>query len=39
LIRRLPVHAKIKALVDSILEITPGAPTLEIEEPKAKLNG
>lgn len=35
----LPVHAKVKALVDSVLEITPGAPTLTIEEPKAKLNG
>lgn len=35
----LPTHAAVKALVDSVLEITPGAPTLEIEEPKAKLNG
>lgn len=35
----LPTHAKVKALVDSVLEITPGAPTLEIEEPKATLNG
>lgn len=35
----LPVHAKIKALVDSVLEITPGAPALTLEEPKAKLNG
>jgi hypothetical protein len=35
----LPVHAKIKQLVDSVLEIKPGMPTLEIEEPKAKLNG
>jgi hypothetical protein len=35
----LPVHAKVKALVDSVLEITPGAPALTLEEPKAKLNG
>jgi hypothetical protein len=35
----LPTHAKVKALVDSVLDITPGAPTLTIEEPKATLNG
>lgn len=35
----LPVHKAVKALVDGILEITPGAPALTLEEPKAKLNG
>jgi hypothetical protein len=35
----LPVHKAVKDLVDSVLDITPGAPTLTIEEPKAKLNG
>lgn len=33
-----PTHVKIKALVDRVLTITPGAPSLEIEAPKAKLN-
>lgn len=33
----LPTHTKVKALVDSLLEIKPGAPSLEIKEPKKKL--
>lgn len=35
----LAAHKAVKDLVDTILEITPGSPTLEIKEPKAKLNG
>lgn len=34
-----PSHVKIKALVDTVLETKSGAPTLEIKEPKASLNG
>lgn len=33
----LPTHKEVKKLVDSVLEITPGSPTLEIKEPKATL--
>lgn len=29
-----PLHVQVKAIVDRILEIKPGAPTLEIEPPK-----
>ncbi len=35
----LPLHKQVKDLVDTIVTETPGAPTLEIEAPKAKLNG
>lgn len=35
----LPAHAGVKKLVDGLLEIKPGTPSLEIKEPKAKLNG
>lgn len=31
-----PTHKAIKAIIDEILEIKPGAPSLEIREPKAK---
>lgn len=35
-----PAHKKLKAAVDQLIEITPGAPSLEIEAPKgAALNG
>jgi hypothetical protein len=34
-----PTHSKIKALVDSVLEITEATGSLEIKAPKAKLNG
>lgn len=34
-----PTHAKVKALVDSVLEITEATGSLEIKAPKAKLNG
>lgn len=34
-----PTHAKVKAEIDKVLEISAGTPTLEIKEPKAKLNG
>ncbi len=33
----LEVHKKVKALVEKLIVETPGAPTLEIEEPKKKL--
>jgi hypothetical protein len=33
-----PTHAAVKKLVDGLIEITTGAPSLEIKEPKAKLN-
>jgi hypothetical protein len=33
-----PTHIAVKKLVDSLIEEKPGAPTLEIEAPKAKLN-
>jgi hypothetical protein len=33
----LPTHSAVKKLVDEILEITPGSPSLEIKEPKAAL--
>jgi hypothetical protein len=32
-----PTHIQVKKLVDSLIEETPGAPTLDIEAPKAKL--
>ncbi len=35
----LPIHKQVKALVDTIITETPGAPTLEIELPKATLRG
>jgi hypothetical protein len=35
----LPTHSAVKKLVDEILEITPGSPSLEIKEPKASLRG
>lgn len=35
----LKLHADVKKQVETILEIKPGSPTLEIKEPKAKLNG
>lgn len=35
----LPTHAKVKKLVDGLLEIKEGTGSLEIKEPKAKLNG
>lgn len=31
-----PTHKAIKAIIDEVLEIKPGAPSLEIKEPKAK---
>lgn len=31
-------HVAVKKLIDGLIEETPGAPTLEIEAPKAKLN-
>jgi hypothetical protein len=34
----LPTHAKVKAEIDKVLEISNGTPSLEIKEPKAKLN-
>jgi hypothetical protein len=34
-----PTHIKIKALVDGLITEKPGAPALEIEAPKATLNG
>jgi hypothetical protein len=34
-----PTHINVKKLIDGLIEETPGAPTLEIEAPKAKLNG
>lgn len=33
-----PTHAKVKAEIDKVLEISNGTPSLEIKEPKAKLN-
>lgn len=33
----LPVHKDVKAAIDSVLEIKPGSPSLEIKEPKAGL--
>ncbi len=33
-----PTHAKVKAAIDKVLEISNGTPSLEIKEPKAKLN-
>lgn len=33
-----PTHVQVKKLVDGLIEEKPGAPTLEIEAPKAKLN-
>lgn len=35
----LPLHKQVKAEVEKIITETPGAPSLEIEAPKAKLNG
>lgn len=32
-----PTHKGVKALIDGLLEIKPGAPSLEIKEPKATL--
>lgn len=32
----LPVHAQVKKLIEGLIETKPGAPTLEIEAPKAK---
>lgn len=34
----LPTHAKVKQEIDKVLEISNGTPSLEIKEPKAKLN-
>lgn len=34
-----PTHIAVKKLIDGLIEETSGAPTLEIEAPKAKLNG
>lgn len=34
-----PTHVKVKAEIDKVLEISEGTPSLEIKEPKAKLNG
>jgi hypothetical protein len=34
-----PTHQKVKKEIDTILEISNGTPSLEIKEPKAKLNG
>jgi hypothetical protein len=34
-----PTHQKVKKEIDTILEISNGTPSLEIREPKAKLNG
>jgi len=34
----IPTHAKVKAEIDKVLEISNGTPSLEIKEPKAKLN-
>lgn len=34
-----PTHDKVKKLVDSVLETKAGTPSLEVREPKAKLNG
>ncbi|QJD54533.1 hypothetical protein [Sphingomonas phage Kharn] len=33
-----PTHAKVKAAIDKVLEISNGTPSLEVKEPKAKLN-
>ena len=33
-----PTHAKVKAEIDKVLELSNGTPSLEIKEPKAKLN-
>lgn len=33
-----PTHAKVKAEIDKVLEISNGTPSLEVKEPKAKLN-
>lgn len=33
-----PTHAKVKQEIDKVLEVTAGTPSLEIKEPKAKLN-
>lgn len=33
-----PTHVEVKKLIDGLIETTDGAPTLEIEAPKAKLN-
>lgn len=33
-----PTHAKVKAEIDKVLEISAGTPSLEVKEPKAKLN-
>jgi hypothetical protein len=35
----LPTHKAVKDLIDGILEITTGSPSLEIKEPKATLRG
>lgn len=34
----IPTHAKVKAEIDKVLEVSNGTPSLEIKEPKAKLN-
>jgi hypothetical protein len=34
-----PEHAKVKQLVDTLIEVSNGMPSLEIVAPKAKLNG
>lgn len=34
-----PTHQKVKKEIDTILEISNGTPSLEVREPKAKLNG
>ena len=34
-----PTHVKVKKLIDGVLEISNGTPSLEVKEPKAKLNG
>ena len=33
-----PTHAKVKAAIDKVLEVSNGTPSLEVKEPKAKLN-
>lgn len=33
-----PTHAKVKAEIDKVLEISNGTPSLEVKEPKATLN-
>lgn len=33
-----PTHAKVKAEIDKVLEVSNGTPSLEVKEPKAKLN-